>query len=66
MQKKAIFPLIVFSVLLLWFLQSLYGTIVDSERTLMESMFSGISTGELVFRIFLIIFLISIDRKSVV
>lgn len=60
MQKKAIFPLIVFSVLLLWFLQSLYGTIVDSERTLMESMFSGISTGELVFRIFLIIFLISI------
>jgi len=58
MQKKAIFPLIIFSVLLFWFLQSLFGTIIDGERSLMESVFTGVSTGELFFRIFLIIFVV--------
>ncbi len=60
MQKKAILPLIIFSVLLLWFLQSMFVTIVDDERNLMESLFTGISSGELIFRIFLIILVVGL------
>ena len=60
MQKKAVVPLIILAIFILWFVQSLFGSIFATDRSFVESLITDIPVNELAFRLFLIAFVIGV------
>lgn len=60
MQKKAIVPLIILTIFILWFVQSLFGSIFATDRSFVESLITDIPVNELAFRFFLVAFVIGV------
>ena len=61
MQKRVIIPVIILVIVILWIVQSLFGSLFSADKSFIEFFITDIPKNELAFRIFLIAVLLGMS-----
>ncbi len=61
MQKRVIIPVIILAIVILWIVQSLFGSLFSADKSFIEFFITDIPNNELAFRLFLIAVLLGMS-----